>query len=571
MNIVEFVVSLLCNLWITNATVNSSGLVLLVYYQNILSDHFCAEVLSPVGWNEYPRLPLINVIDSANLEVNTTDHFSPAYMLVRSIQLESSAFSSSVHAVVNKDDPNNTITIPRLFERNPRAIVLLLDGSSFDQLIKLSPGATAELKPDIVLRSSTYLSVIATCLIHFCAVLSILVGCARVFVNHDHILEKLRSRDLTVGNYRCSVYVLIAVAVVFAAAWLMIYYFFYDIAVYITLALYFVIGVAAIWNTLSFWIMHFCIPARKTFSYDYQLWTWHLHGTFAITSIFTFCVGIAIMTTWAIFRKNENIGWPLQSAIGVVLIGYAISSTIPLPSLKMLTVLFTAFVMYDVFFVFVTPYFTQTDLTPASSAAVIRNKRSIPERESYMEAVATGSAGTNGEIIPLCFRLSVPTSSGQYNCVDSIHGSSLLGYGDALLPGFLIAFVALFDSIWKIRFKRNVLGSIAGFIVGLLVSSVAMRLMQRGQPALLYLCPCVLLATIFSSGTFGGLEELRNLWTGCFLSSDTQIYPEFDVGAVEQKDELCAMDVSLVTLTVPDGDADRHNGTNSRTELVSSA
>ncbi|KAF8561049.1 hypothetical protein P879_08497 [Paragonimus westermani] len=461
MNTVKLVVSLLFNLWTTSVAVNSSGLVLFVYHQNILSDHFCAKILSPIGWTEYPRLPLINAIDSANLEVNTTDTFPPAYMLVRSVQLEASVFSS-VHAVVNKDDPNNTIEIPRLFERNPRAAVLLLDVSSFEQLIKLSPGATAELKPDIVLRSSTYLNVIATCVIYFCALLSILVGCARIFANRDRVLEKLRSRDLTVGNCRCSVYVLIAIAVVFAAAWLMIYYFFYDIAVYISLALYFVIGVVAIWNTLSFWIMHFCIPARKTFSYDYQLWTWHLQGTFAITGIFTFFVGIAIMTTWAIFRKNENIGWPLQSAIGVVLVGYAISSTIPLPSLKMLTVLFTAFVMYDVFFVFITPYFTQTDLTSASSTALIRNKRSIPGRESYMEAVATGSAGTNGEIIPLCFRLSVPASFGQYNCVDPTHGSSLLGYGDALLPGFLIAFVALFDSVWKIRFKRNFLGSIAG-------------------------------------------------------------------------------------------------------------
>ncbi|KAA3674149.1 uncharacterized protein DEA37_0004838 [Paragonimus westermani] len=333
MNTVKFIVSLLFNLWITGVTVNSSGLVLFVYHQNILSDHFCAKILSPIGWTEYPRLPLINAIDSANLEVNTTDTFSPAYMLVRSVQLEASVFSS-VHAIVNKDDPNNTIEIPRLFERNPRAIVLLLDGSSFDQLTKLSPGATAELKPDIVLRSSTYLNAIATCVIYFCALFSILVGCARIFANPDLVLEKLRSRDLTVGNCRCSVYVLIAVAVVFATAWLMIYYFFYDVAVYISLALYFVIGAVAIWNTLSFWIMHFCVPARKTFSYDYQLWTWHLQGTCAITGIFTFFVGIAIMTTWAIFRKNENIGWPLQSAIGVVLVGYAISSTIPLPSLK---------------------------------------------------------------------------------------------------------------------------------------------------------------------------------------------------------------------------------------------
>ncbi|KAF8566025.1 hypothetical protein P879_11630 [Paragonimus westermani] len=104
-----------------------------------------------------------------------------------------------------------------------------------------------------------------------------------------------------------------------------------------------------------------------------------------------------------------------------------------------------------------------------------------------------------------------------------------------------------------------------------MVSSVAMRLMQRGQPALLYLCPCVLLATVFSSGVFGGLVELRNLWTGCFPSSDTQLSPELDSGVVEQKSELCAVDVDLVTLTVPDGDADRHNGTSSRTELVSSA
>ena len=53
--------------------------------------------------------------------------------------------------------------------------------------------------------------------------------------------------------------------------------------------------------------------------------------------------------------------------------------------------------------------------------------------------------------------------------------------------------------------------SVAAYLVGLLLTGVALYLMKSGQPALLYLVPCTVLTTVVMAACNG---ELGAMWRG---------------------------------------------------------
>ncbi|VDO84780.1 unnamed protein product, partial [Schistosoma curassoni] len=55
-----------------------------------------------------------------------------------------------------------------------------------------------------------------------------------------------------------------------------------------------------------------------------------------ILSLVTFPIGLAIATTWLVFRNNDIIGWPLQSVIGMFIVAVIISSGLIIPSVKVI-------------------------------------------------------------------------------------------------------------------------------------------------------------------------------------------------------------------------------------------
>ncbi|KAF9162558.1 Signal peptide peptidase-like 2A [Actinomortierella ambigua] len=81
--------------------------------------------------------------------------------------------------------------------------------------------------------------------------------------------------------------------------------------------------------------------------------------------------------------------------------------------------LLSAAFVYDVFFVFGTPYLTSTG-------------------ESIMEAAATGAALTVNEAIPMLFRMPSRGDAGG--------GEAVLGFGDVVLPGILVTFLRESDA-----------------------------------------------------------------------------------------------------------------------------
>uniref|UniRef100_A0A2K5WYT7 Signal peptide peptidase-like 2B n=1 Tax=Macaca fascicularis TaxID=9541 RepID=A0A2K5WYT7_MACFA len=96
---------------------------------------------------------------------------------------------------------------------------------------------------------------------------------------------------------------------------------------------------------------------------------------------------------------------------------------------------------------------------------------------------------------------------------------SLLGFGDILVPGLLVAYCHRFDIQVQSSRVYFVACTIA-YGVGLLVTFVALALMQRGQPALLYLVPCTL---VTSCAVALWRRELAVFWTGSGFAVNTSL------------------------------------------------
>ncbi|KAG5563256.1 hypothetical protein RHGRI_005867 [Rhododendron griersonianum] len=91
-------------------------------------------------------------------------------------------------------------------------------------------------------------------------------------------------------------------------------------------------------------------------------------------------------------------------------------------------------------------------------------------------------------------------------------GYSIIGFGDILLPGLLIAFSIRYDWLAKRNLRSGYfLWAMFAYGLGLLITYVALNLMDgHGQPALLYIVPFIL-GTLVTLGRKRG--DLKVLWT----------------------------------------------------------
>ncbi|TVU27657.1 hypothetical protein EJB05_19153 [Eragrostis curvula] len=179
---------------------------------------------------------------------------------------------------------------------------------------------------------------------------------------------------------------------------------------------------------------------------------------------------------------------------GITLI-VTVIQIVRIPNLKVGSVLLSCAFLYDIFWVFISKMLFH---------------------ESVMIVVARGDK-TDEDGVPML--LKIP------RMFDPWGGYSIIGFGDILLPGLLVAFALRYDWAAKKTLQSGYflwsmvaygsgsisLLTITTFKYCLLITYVALNLMDgHGQPALLYIVP-------FTIGTFLALGkkrgELRNLWT----------------------------------------------------------
>ncbi|MEE6487199.1 hypothetical protein FKM82_014830 [Ascaphus truei] len=285
--------------------------------------------------------------------------------------------------------------------------------------------------------------------------------------------------------------IMICVFVVMCCTMLVLLYYFYDYLVYAIIGIFCLAASIGLYSCLSPFVRR--LPYGKCRVPDNNLPYFHKRPQVRTLLLAAFCIGVSI--TWGVFRNEDQWAWVLQDILGIAFCLYMLK-TIRLPTFKGCTLLLLVLFIYDVFFVFITPFLTKSG-------------------ESIMVEVAAGpSDSLTHEKLPMVLKVPRLNSSPLALCDRPF---SLLGFGDILVPGLLVAYCHRFDIQMQSSRIYFVACTIA-YGIGLLVTFVALALMQMGQPALLYLVPCTLLTSL---AVALWRKELTMFWTGSgFVQKD---------------------------------------------------
>ncbi|XP_064471141.1 signal peptide peptidase-like 2A [Ornithodoros turicata] len=216
-----------------------------------------------------------------------------------------------------------------------------------------------------------------------------------------------------------------------------------------------------------------------------------------IRDVVVLCVGFSVGITWMVIRHHEY-AWVLQDILGIAFCINMLKG-IHLPNLKMLCLLLVLLLVYDVFFVFITPLLSAT-------------------RESVMVEVARG--GSSSEQLPMVIKFPRLNHNKFEICMPMKF--SILGLGDILAPGLLISYCHAFDLL-ALGTRYYFYVGCVGYAVGMVVTFCALHLMRSAQPALLYLVPCTIIPTALVAYYRG---HLYSIWNGVRLSSTAASAPK---------------------------------------------
>lgn len=205
--------------------------------------------------------------------------------------------------------------------------------------------------------------------------------------------------------------------------------------------------------------------------------------------------------TFSDVASLQMYAWPIQDFMSISLC-LQILNTVRFTDIQVCSVLLSLALVYDIFWVFISPLLFS---------------------ENVMIATATGKGHTwnnntdvpPAEMIPML--LVVP------KIIDWAGGVTLLGLGDVVLPGLLVAFSLRVDVIKGYSSRRGYFGyMVFGYAVGLSMAILASVLMRMGQPALLYLVPCTLWPFLMLAW---GRGEVRELWEGLQIQRPASMDP----------------------------------------------
>ncbi|XP_035381623.1 signal peptide peptidase-like 2A isoform X1 [Electrophorus electricus] len=276
---------------------------------------------------------------------------------------------------------------------------------------------------------------------------------------------------------------------------LVLMYFFYKWLVYVVIVIFCLASATALYSCLD-GIMNAVGCSKFSVSCGER--------SCSVRSLLLTSVCITLAVIWGVYRNEDRWIWILQDLLGVAFC-LNFMKTITLSNYKICIILLSLLLVYDVFFVFITPFFT-------------------PNGESIMVQVALGpGAGgekTNGDFmvpadsstsyekLPVVMRIPRLSAWVQNLCVMQF---SILGYGDIIIPGMLVAYCHRFD-VWTNSSKRIYFTCCTiAYSVGLVVTFVVMLLSKMGQPALLYLVPFTLITSAVVACV---RKEFKQFWAG---------------------------------------------------------
>ncbi|KAF8764894.1 signal peptide peptidase-like 2B [Argiope bruennichi] len=340
----------------------------------------------------------------------------------------------------------------------------------------------------------------------YCKEMSSLPGVQRELPNKPSVrVNTVEESSLNVSTYAIGAFVLCM------GLMLVLLYFLYDYLVYFIIGLFVLASILSVHSCLEPLVLRIKGSFCKS---EFRCGGSSCHIDFRQVLLVAFAIAISVF--WVVIRKEKH-AWVLQDILGVAFCIHMLKS-IRLPSLKICFVLLVLLFFYDIFFVFVTPYFTV-------------------KGESVMEEVATG--GSSAEQLPMVLRVVHFGFDPLAVCYKQF---SILGFGDILVPGLLISYCHGFDLVTS---KKRIyfLTTVIMYGIGLLITFGALFLMSTAQPALLYLVPCTLIPTLLL-GWFRG--ELSTLWKGFKVVNPTEAsrFPDVLVAGNEPPSETAAANPS---------------------------
>nr|XP_056721860.1 signal peptide peptidase-like 2A [Euleptes europaea] len=309
----------------------------------------------------------------------------------------------------------------------------------------------------------------------------------------------------------------VLVFVALSCIMLVLLYFFYMVLVYV------IIAVFCLGSTISLFICLAVLMRKIPFG---QCSFTVYNVTAEVRLIFLAGLCIAVTTVWVVFRKEDSWAWILQDLLGIAFCLHFIR-TIKMPNFKSCFILLGLLLVYDVFFVFITPYLTKNGDSVMVVVATGPSKDSEKNYGNLMEASAERSAPHEEEKLPVVMK--VPRL--QF-CTPMICGVpfSLLGYGDIVIPGLLVAYCHRFDVQTSSSSVYYIFCTVA-YAVGMLLTFLVLSLMKMAQPALLYLVPCILVTSALVAWK---RKEMKKFWAG----NDYRVMDPADVAAAEENSTL---------------------------------
>ncbi|KAL6840392.1 hypothetical protein ACP4OV_030202 [Aristida adscensionis] len=183
-------------------------------------------------------------------------------------------------------------------------------------------------------------------------------------------------------------------------------------------------------------------------------------GNVTVLTLVVLPLALIVVVSWAA-NQSSPYAWIGQNLMGICMM-ILVLQVVHMPNIKVASALLISAFLYDIFWVFISP---------------------LIFKKSVMITVAKGSE--DGPSLPMV--LKMPKEFDTWN------GYDMIGFGDILFPGLLVAFSFRYDRTHgKDLTDGYFLCLMIGYAFGLSCTYLGLYLMKSGQPALLYLVPSTL-------------------------------------------------------------------------------
>ncbi|PPD84842.1 hypothetical protein GOBAR_DD18223 [Gossypium barbadense] len=251
-------------------------------------------------------------------------------------------------------------------------------------------------------------------------------------------------------------------------------------------------------GAIVFVITAFECASRKCRNCPQKTLNLPLFGEVSIVSFVVALCCLIFAVVWAVNRR-ESYSWVGQDILGICLM-ITVLQLARLPNIKLAYVIW-----FRAENKFLNSNILVNESNEISGFGIWQAPISPggPTSGQTKDNVARGD-NSGGESIPMLLR--VPRA------FDPWGGYDMIGFGDILFPGLLVAFAFRYDKAYKKHLASGYfLWLIIGYGFGLLFTYLGLYLMNgHGQPALLYLVPCTLGVTVILGLVRGELKELWN-------------------------------------------------------------